>query len=75
MDAPLRDVVRALQSLGFVIVRERQHISLARAKPDGTHDRMTLTNHRRLKSSTLRTALRQAGISREEFLQAYHRER
>jgi hypothetical protein len=34
---------------------------------------MTLPNHRTLKASTLRTAISLAGISREEFLEAYSR--
>jgi hypothetical protein len=32
---------------------------------------LTMPNHRMLKSSTLRTILSQAGISRDDFLKAY----
>jgi hypothetical protein len=32
---------------------------------------MTIPSHRILKASTLRTALTQAGIAREDFLRAY----
>ena len=71
VDAPKQDVVRALQSLGFRIVREKEHISLVRENPDGTKTPLTMPNHARVKASTLRTICTQAGISRDEFLQAY----
>src|SRR5438874_1861689 len=41
---------------GFEIIREREHISLARQNPDGTRTPLTMPNHSRLKASTLRTA-------------------
>jgi len=68
-DAPLPRVLAALARLGFTIVRRGNHIALVRTNPDGTRTPMTLPNHRTLKASTLRTILRQSGISREEFLQ------
>lgn len=71
VDAPKQRVVRALESLGFGIVREREHIAMARLNPDGTTTPLTMPNHPRLKASTLRTICTQAGINREEFLNAY----
>ena len=71
IDAPLERVIQALEQLGFVRVREGNHIALERQNEDGTSTPMTLPNHAKLKSSTLRTALTQAGIAREDFLRAY----
>jgi predicted RNA binding protein YcfA (HicA-like mRNA interferase family) len=71
VDAPKRRVVRALESLGFQMVREREHIALLRQNADGTRTPLTLPNHPQIKGSTLRTICTQAGISREEFLTAY----
>jgi len=71
VDAPKRKVVKALEQLGFRIVREREHIALVRDNPDGTTTPMTIPNHPTLKGSTLRTICTQAGISREDFLKAY----
>lgn len=70
IDAPRERVVKALQSLGFVIVRDREHIAMTRRNTDGTTTPLTLPRHSRIKSSTLRAILRQSEISREDFLKA-----
>jgi predicted RNA binding protein YcfA (HicA-like mRNA interferase family) len=72
-DAPKRRVIRTFESLGFRLVREREHISMVRENLDGTKTPMTIPNHPNLKASTLRTICTQAGISRDEFLEAYER--
>lgn len=71
VDAPKRRVIRTLEVLGFRLVREREHISMLRENPDGSQTPLTMPNHPRIKASTLRTICTQAGISREEFLNAY----
>jgi predicted RNA binding protein YcfA (HicA-like mRNA interferase family) len=68
---PKERVVRALTALGFQMVREREHISMVRENPDGRRTPLTMPNHPRIKSSTLRTVCGQAGIPRDEFLKAY----
>ncbi|PYV21469.1 MAG: hypothetical protein DMG27_20720 [Acidobacteria bacterium] len=70
-DAPKRKVLRALESLGFRLVREKEHISMVRENPDGSRTPLTMPNHDRLKASTLRAICTQAGIPREKFLEAY----
>jgi predicted RNA binding protein YcfA (HicA-like mRNA interferase family) len=71
VDAPLDRVVQALERLGFRRVRVGNHIALARQNADGTTTPMTIPNHARLKRSTLRSALTQARIDREDFLREY----
>ena len=71
VDAPKARVVSALELLGFKVVREREHIAMLRENPDGTNTPLTMPNHPRIKGSTLRAICTQAGISREEFLDAY----
>lgn len=71
VDAPLSRVVKTLESLGFRVVRRGNHIAMIRENSDGTRSPLTLPNHRRIKGSTLRTICAQAGIAREEFLEAY----
>jgi hypothetical protein len=71
IDAPKSKVIETFELLGFRLVREQEHIAMVRDNPDGTRTPLTLPNHARIKSSTLRTICSHAGISRNEFVQAY----
>ena len=71
VDAPNARVIKAFQALGFRIVRKAEHISMIRENPDGTSTPLTIPGHKKLKSSTLRTACTQAGIPRNDFVNAY----
>ena len=72
VDAPKRRVVKTFERLGFRLVREAQHVAMVRDNPDGTRTPLTMPGHPRIKGSTLRTICTQAGISRDDFLHAYH---
>ena len=71
VDAPKNKVLKALQAVGFRLVREREHISMVRMNTDGTSTPLTMPNHPRIRPSTLRGICTQAGISRDDFLHAY----
>ncbi len=71
VDAPKAKVLKALQNLGFSIVREREHISMIRENEDGTKTPLTLPNHKTIKGSTLRAICSQSKISREDFIKAF----
>ncbi len=61
-----KETVRALQSLGFEVARQRgSHIVMGRG-PSGC----VVPNHREIKPGTLSGVLRQAGVSVEEFIAA-----
>ncbi|NOZ10069.1 MAG: type II toxin-antitoxin system HicA family toxin [Gammaproteobacteria bacterium] len=73
IDAPKRKVIKALETLGFKMVREREHIAMKRENDDGTTTPLTIPNHKSIKGSTLRTICNQVGISRDEFLEAFRK--
>lgn len=70
-DAPRQKVLKTLESLDFLVIRTGNHISLARTNADGSITPMTIPNHPKIKSSTLRTICNQGGISRDEFVKRY----
>lgn len=60
------EAVRALQRLGFAVVRQRgSHIVLRRGVAG-----CVVPNHRELKTGTLAGVLKQAGVSVEDFTNA-----
>lgn len=73
VDASNTKVIKAFKILGFVVVREGNYIIMERLNPNGTKTPLVLPNHRVIKSSTLRSVLTQAGIKRDEFLNAYNK--
>jgi len=63
------EVVRTLESLGFVVAQQRgSHIVMRR----GTVG-CVVPDHRELKTETLIGVLKQAGIAPEEFVEAMRR--
>jgi predicted RNA binding protein YcfA (HicA-like mRNA interferase family) len=71
VDASIEKVIAAFEQLGFRLVRQGNHIAMVRDNADGTRTPLTMPNHRRVKGSTLRTILSQAGVSRDDFLDMY----
>ncbi|MDZ4185473.1 MAG: type II toxin-antitoxin system HicA family toxin [Desulfuromonadales bacterium] len=73
VDAPLARVLRTLERLGFRVARRAEHLALVRENPDGSRTPLTMPNHRTIKASTLRMICTQAGIPRDDFIDAYER--
>jgi len=73
VDAPKQRVIKTLEILGFRLIREKEHVSMERINPDGSKTPLTMPNHPKIKSSTLRTICTQSGISRDEFVNAYEK--
>jgi len=71
-DVPKRKVIKALEALGFAVIREGNHISMSRINLDGSKTPLTLPNHKEIKSSTLLLILRQTGITRDEFIKVFN---
>jgi hypothetical protein len=46
VDAPRRRVINAFHSLGFEIVRDAEHVAMARPNPDGSMTPLTLPGHK-----------------------------
>ena len=60
------EAVRALQKLGFVVVRQRGSHKIMRRGSDGC----VVPDHKELKVGTLAGVLKQAGVTVEAFIQA-----
>ncbi len=60
------EVVRALERLGFVQIRQRGSHIILRRQAQGC----VVPNHREIKLGTLNGVLKQAGVSPEEFMSA-----
>lgn len=60
------DTIRALERLGFVVVRQRGSHAVLRRDTGGC----VVPNHRELKTGTLAGVLKQAGVSAEQFIAA-----
>ena len=73
IDASKQKVIKALEKLGFRIVRIGTHISMFRENQDGSKTSLTMPNHEKIKGSTLRVICRQSGIKRDEFLELYRK--
>ena len=64
---PFREVKRRLEALGFAEVGQTgSHIKFAKTAETGTRT-ATVPKHREIAAGTLRSILRQAGISTEVF--------
>lgn len=72
VDVPQAKARRTLERLGFVVVREGNHVIMERKNADGTLTPLVLPNHAHVKGSTLRSVCTQAEIAREDFLTAYN---
>lgn len=60
------EAVRALQRLGFVIVRQRGSHIVMRKGSQGC----VVPNHRQIKAGTLAGLLKQAGVAIDDFINA-----
>ena len=64
-----REVVKALNKAGFKVVgRKGSHVRLKKKTPGKTYI-VIVPIHAEIKKGTLRSILRQAGLTREEFIQ------
>ena len=65
------EAVKALQRLGFFVDRQRgSHVVLKKNTPQGERG-CVLPMHREIAQGTLRSALKMAGVSAEEFGDAW----
>ncbi len=62
-----RECVKALVKAGFQVARQRgSHIILRREEPFG---RVSVPNHSELDKGTLKSIIREAGLTTDEFLE------
>ena len=64
---PFREVRRKLEAVGFELVSQKgSHVKFAKTTPEGRHTTI-VPQHREVAVGTLRSIIRQAGLSAEEF--------
>ena len=64
------EAVKAFQKLGFVVDRQRgSHVVLKKVTPQGARG-CVIPMHKQVALGTLRSALKMAGVSLEEFADA-----
>ncbi|MCL4266278.1 MAG: type II toxin-antitoxin system HicA family toxin [Anaerolineae bacterium] len=64
-----QEAIRALERLGFEQVRQRgSHVVMKRVTPEGTTG-CVIPLHREVAEGTLRSALKQAHVTPEEFME------
>lgn len=62
-----QECIKALSKVGFEIKRQKgSHITLIRDSP---HARVTIPNHKEVKSGMLRRIIRDAGLTVAEFVE------
>jgi predicted RNA binding protein YcfA (HicA-like mRNA interferase family) len=60
------DCIKVLEKIGFVVDRQRgSHITLVRQEPK---TQLTVPNHKTIAKGTLRTIVRDAGLTVDEFV-------
>lgn len=63
-----RDVIKALHKAGFEVVGQKgSHIRMKRRRPDRVRI-VIVPDHKEIPRGTLGSILRQAGLSKQEFL-------
>jgi predicted RNA binding protein YcfA (HicA-like mRNA interferase family) len=64
------DVVKVLEAFGWQVARSGNHIVMVR---EGSNASLSVPNHREVARGTLRSLIRSAGLTVEEFTAALHR--
>jgi predicted RNA binding protein YcfA (HicA-like mRNA interferase family) len=63
-----RELIKILKNVGFVPVRQRgSHVVLSKSGPEGRKG-LVVPDHKEIDKGTLIEIMRQAGLTREEFL-------
>ncbi len=63
-----QDVRRVLESFGYRLVRQRgSHMVMQRENEDGGTTTIPVPDHDELRTGTLRSIIRQSGLSTKEF--------
>lgn len=66
IDLKPKKVFAALKQLGFTVERNSKNSHIVYSHSDGR--KITIPQHNKLKASMMQTALKNAGISKKEFL-------
>jgi predicted RNA binding protein YcfA (HicA-like mRNA interferase family) len=71
--SPKERVIKALEELGYRIVRQGTHIALSYYTASGVQFPLTIPDQMAYNASTIRAILSRAGISKQDYLTAYQK--
>ena len=63
-----REVIKALSKVGFEVARQKGSHVILKKKTSESEIATVVTDHREIDTGTLREIIRQAKLSREEFM-------
>lgn len=71
--APKEKIMIALEYLGYHVVRQGTHIAMSYFSNSGVQFPLTIPDQVSYKASTIRAIISKAGISKQDFIQAYNK--
>lgn len=71
--SPKERVIKALEGLGYRVIRQGSHIAMSYFTASGIQFPLTIPDQIAYNASTMRAIISRAGISKQDYLEAYQK--